>query len=148
DRLLNVLKKCVGADRLSAIAATSAAVRLMGDSIATNVFMLGYALQKGCMPIAPAAIEQAINLNGVAIEQNLHALNWGRLAAHDPQRFAALLAQVAGDERGEEPISETLEQIIARRIRHLTAYQNADYARTYSDFVEGVRQVESQRVPG
>ena len=120
----------------------------MGDSIATNVFMLGYALQKGCMPIALGAVEQAIGLNGVAIEQNLHALNWGRLAAHDPQRFASLLAQAAGDERGEEPLSQTLEQIVERRIRHLTAYQNADYAREYADFVEKVRQVESARVPG
>ena len=88
EKLLGVLRKVVAAERLSAIAATSAAVRLMGDSIATNVFMLGYALQKGCMPIALGAVEQAISLNGVAIEQNLHALNWGRLAAHDPQRFA------------------------------------------------------------
>jgi indolepyruvate ferredoxin oxidoreductase len=128
DRLLGVLRKVVSVDRLSAIAATTAAVRLMGDSIATNVFMLGFALQKGCMPISPEAIEQAIGLNGVAIEQNLHALNWGRLAAQDPERLAALLAQAAGDERGEEPVSQTLEQIVERRIRHLTAYQDADYA--------------------
>jgi indolepyruvate ferredoxin oxidoreductase len=148
DRLLGVLRKVVSVDRLSAIAATTAAVRLMGDSIATNVFMLGFALQKGCMPISPEAIEQAIGLNGVAIEQNLHALNWGRLAAQDPERLAALLAQAAGDERGEEPVSQTLEQIVERRIRHLTAYQDADYAGSYFDFVEKVRQAESARVPG
>jgi indolepyruvate ferredoxin oxidoreductase len=61
EKLLGVLRKVVSAERLSAIAATSAAVRLMGDSIATNVFMLGYALQKGCMPIALGAVEQAIS---------------------------------------------------------------------------------------
>ena len=93
DRLLGVLAQRVPRERISAVPATSSAVSLMGDSIATNVFMLGFAIQEGLMPVALQAIEQAINLNGVAIEQNLHALNWGRLAAHDPKRFAELLAR-------------------------------------------------------
>jgi indolepyruvate ferredoxin oxidoreductase len=148
DKLLGILRQCVSAERLTAVPATSAAVRLIGDSIATNVFMLGFALQQGCLPIAPAAIEQAIRLNGVAIEQNLHALNWGRLAAHDPRRFATLIEQAAGGEPAEEPLSQTPEETIARRVRHLTAYQDAAYARTYTQFVERVRQAEGACVPG
>jgi indolepyruvate ferredoxin oxidoreductase len=148
DKLLGILRQCVSAERLAAVAATSAAVRLIGDSIATNVFMLGYALQQGCLPIAPAAIEQAIRLNAVAIEQNLHALNWGRLAAHDPRRFATLVEQAAGGEPGEEPLSQTLEEMIARRVRHLSAYQDPAYARSYTEFVGRVRQAENARVPG
>ena len=100
------------------------------------------------MPIGIEAIEEAIRLNGVAIEQNLHALNWGRLAAHDPQRFEKLVAQAAGDEAGEAPLSQTLEQIIARRVTHLTNYQNAAYAKIYTDFVDQVRRSEQAQVPG
>ena len=148
DKLLGVLAQRVPRERVSPVPATSSAVRLMGDSIATNVFMLGYAIQKGLMPISVQAVEQAIGLNGVAIDQNLHALNWGRLAAQDPKRFGELLARSAGEQAGEEPISETLDQLVARRIRHLTDYQDAGYARTYADYVDKVRQLESARVPG
>jgi indolepyruvate ferredoxin oxidoreductase len=147
-KLLNILVQRVGRDRVSSVPATSSAVRLLGDSIATNILMLGFAVQKGFMPISLAAIEQAIRLNGVAIEANLHALNWGRLAAHDPARLASMLAQAGGDETGEEPVSETLEQITARRIRHLTEYQNAAYAQSFADFVLKVRERESTNVPG
>jgi indolepyruvate ferredoxin oxidoreductase len=146
-KLLNILVQRVGRDRVSCVPATSSAVRLLGDSIATNVFMLGYAVQKGFMPISLAAIEQAIRLNGVAIEANLHALNWGRLAAHDPARLAALLTQASGDDAGEEPISETLDQITARRVRHLTEYQNAAYAKSFADFVQHVREAENAKLP-
>ena len=148
DRLLGVLAQRVPRERISTVPATSSAVNLIGDSIATNVFMLGFAIQEGLMPVALQAIEQAVNLNGVAIEQNLHALNWGRLAAHDPKRFAELLAQSAGNQAGEQPISQTLEELVARRVRHLTDYQDAAYARMYTEFVEKVRQIEAARVPG
>jgi indolepyruvate ferredoxin oxidoreductase len=147
-RLLDVLAKRVPRERIIPVPATSSAVRLMGDSIATNIFMLGFAVQKGLMPIGFEAIEEAIRLNGVAIEENLHALNWGRLAAHDPERFGKLLAQASGGEAGVEPISQTLGEIIDRRVRHLTAYQDAGYADRYLKFVDKVRELEGTRVPG
>ena len=148
DRLIKVLTQRVNANRVSVVPATSAALRLIGDSIATNIFMLGFAIQKGLMPIGLPAIETAVRLNGVAIEQNLHALNWGRVAANDPTRFAKIVAQAAGEEKGEQPIAQTLDEIITRRVAHLTAYQNAAYAKGYTDFVDKVRQAESARVPG
>ena len=63
--------------------AHTAAVKLFGDSIAANVFLLGYAYQLGCVPIGAAAIEQAIELNGAAVEMSKGAFRFGRLAAHD-----------------------------------------------------------------
>ena len=147
-KLLNILYQRVGRERVSSVPATSSAVRLLGDSIGTNVLMLGYAVQKGYLPIGLAAIEQAIRLNGVAIEANLHALNWGRLAAHDPKRMAELVAQASGDGVGEEPLSETLEQVIARRVRHLTGFQDAAWAQKFVAFVQQVHQAESARLPG
>jgi indolepyruvate ferredoxin oxidoreductase len=148
QKLLNILQQCVTAQRVFDVAATTAAVRMIGDSIATNVFMLGYSIQKGFMPISLGSIEQAVKLNGVAIEQNLHALNWGRLAAHDPKRFAKMLEEASGDAQGEAPVSQTLDELIAIRIQHLTDYQNAAYAQRYKEFVDQVRKIESTRVPG
>ena len=148
EKQLNILRQCVTPARVSAIAATTAAVRMIGDSIATNVFMLGYCVQKGFMPITLQSIETAIQLNGVAIEQNLHALNWGRVAAHDPKRFDTLLAQAAGEVVVEEPISQTLEQLVSKRVSHLTDYQNAAYAQQFVEFIGKVKQLEHSRLPG
>jgi indolepyruvate ferredoxin oxidoreductase len=147
DKLLDILALRVGRQRLASVPATSSAVRLMGDSIGTNVFMLGFALQDGLLPLSLAAVEQAIRLNGVAIEDNLHALSWGRLAAADPVRFNELLQQAGGSEAAE-PVSRTVEEIVARRVRHLTDYQNEDYAREYADFVRKVEAAEKTVSPG
>jgi indolepyruvate ferredoxin oxidoreductase len=148
DKLLNILALRVGRERLNCVPATSSAVKLLGDSIATNVFMLGYALQKGLLPLTLASVEQAIRLNAVAVEDNLDALNWGRLAAHDPAKPTEMLREVSGDPTAEEPVSTNVDELIARRVRHLTAYQDAAYAKTFTDFVERVRATEATRVPG
>ena len=78
----------VGEDGVSFVDATRLATALLGDAIATNLFMLGYAWQKGLMPVSAVAIERAIELNEVAVEQNRSAFVWGRRAAVDPQRVA------------------------------------------------------------
>lgn len=149
DKLIAILTARVTKDRVSTVEATTSAVRLLGDSIATNVFMMGYALQKGLLPVSLESIEQAIRLNNVAVEDNLHALNWGRLAAHDPTRLAQFLKEALGDAASlEKPIPQTLDELIEHRVNHLTAYQNAEYAKRYADFVAKVRAVESAKVPG
>ena len=99
------------------------ATRLMGDAIATNLFMLGYAWQHGLVPVSLDAIDQAIDMNGVAIEMNRRAFLWGRRAAHD---LAAVTRLIDGDTVSGAP--KTLDEIIARRVAFLTDYQNADYA--------------------
>jgi indolepyruvate ferredoxin oxidoreductase len=132
----------VGREAAQFIDATRLATRLMGHSIATNIFLLGYAFQQGRVPLSAAAILRAIELNGAAVEDNRRAFQWGRLAAHDPAGVAALLA---GD--GAPPadaIATSLDEIIARRRRYLADYQDEAYAQRYVQFVDRVRAAEAK----
>ena len=118
---------------LFALAASKLAVELTGDSIATNVLMLGYAVQRGLLPVSLASIEQAIRLNATAVESNLRALAVGRVAAHSPQALARAL--------GEKPSAVSLASVadvLESRTRLLTSYQDARYAETYRQFVQDV----------
>ncbi|MBS1188182.1 MAG: pyruvate ferredoxin/flavodoxin oxidoreductase family protein [Burkholderiaceae bacterium] len=116
------------------------ATALMGDAIAANMFMLGYAWQKGWVPLAETSLLKAIELNGVSIEFNQQAFGWGRAAAHD-------LAAVEKLATPAHPIilhrRLTVDQIIAQRIEFLTDYQDAAYAERYRAFVEQVRMAEN-----
>jgi indolepyruvate ferredoxin oxidoreductase len=124
--------------------ATRLATDLVGDSIATNVLMVGYAAQKGLLPVSTASLEEAIRLNGTFVEGNLRTFALGRLAAHAPEAFADLAS-----ERTNVPRLETTEAVIASRKRLLTDYQNAAYAQRYEDFVRDVeRRVSDRKVAG
>jgi indolepyruvate ferredoxin oxidoreductase len=123
------------------VPATSYAMELMGDEIATNVFMLGYAWQLGLVPLKRESIEHAIELNGVGIGSNKKAFNFGRLAAHDPKSIEKMLADVRGDVQGE-PIAQTLEDIIAKRVTYLTGYQNAGYGQRYAGAIADLKTAE------
>ena len=126
--------------------ATKLATGLMGDSIATNLFMVGFAYQRGLLPVGEAAILRAIELNGTAIEANKQSFRWGRLAAVDPARVSAAAIPMATPET--QRLSESLDEIIARRTEFLTAYQDATYARRYTDLVAKVRTTEASKVAG
>ena len=131
-----------GEEAVSVIDATRLATGLMGDAIAANMFMLGYAFQKGLIPVSARAIDRAIELNEVAIEANRKAFLWGRRAAVDPQR----VAEVAAPARALPPSrqrSETLDELIARRVDFLNGYQDDAWARRYLAVVERVRRAES-----
>jgi indolepyruvate ferredoxin oxidoreductase len=182
--------------------ATQLATALLGDAIATNLFMLGYAWQQGLVPISFDALMRAVELNGAAVEMNKTAFAWGRLAAIDPlavaeaaglttnRRTAAEAtphalpmlapAQWEGHEFGspaapralpdhdelrhvpahgdtdnvtflpldDARLSRSLDEVIARRVKFLTEYQNAAYARRYADFVAKVREAEEAKAPG
>jgi indolepyruvate ferredoxin oxidoreductase len=119
---------------------------LLGDAIYTNPFVLGHAWQKGWIPLAYESLTRAIELNGVAIETNKRAFEWGRAAAHDLDavKKAAFPAQVIELKR----VASSLEDIVAKRVEYLTGYQNASYAKRYADLVERVRRVESDRFGG
>ncbi len=145
---------CGGADRVSALNATEMATALMGDSIATNLFVLGYAYQKGLVPISAAAIEAAIELNGVAIAMNRQAFLWGRRAAHDEAAVRAIATPAeksAGDvvdlDTFRKP-AETLADMVDRRVTFLTGYQNRAYAERYRELVATVAATEQEKVPG
>ena len=130
----------VGSEGVSAFDADAAAVRLMGDSIYTNPMMLGYAWQKGWIPLSRESMLRAIELNAVAVDNNKAAFEWGRRAAHDWASVEKLLspAQVIAFKK-----RETLDHIIARRVEFLTDYQNAAYAGDYQAFVDKVRAAET-----
>jgi indolepyruvate ferredoxin oxidoreductase len=129
----------VGED-LSVFNADAAATKLLGDSIYTNPMMLGFAWQKGWVPLAHESLMRAIELNGVTVDKNKAAFEWGRRAAHDWASVEKLLtpAQVITLKK-----RDTLESIVARRIEFLTQYQDAAYAKQYGDFVEKVRAAEA-----
>lgn len=132
--------KAVGFENLAAFNADGLAAKVMGDSIYTNPLMLGFAWQKGWVPLARESLLRAIELNAVAVENNKVAFEWGRRAAHDPAAVAALLG--AGAQVIEFKKRETVDSIVARRVGFLTDYQNAAYAQRYKDLVEQVRVAE------
>jgi indolepyruvate ferredoxin oxidoreductase len=141
------IEAAAGADACDFVEATKMATALMGDSIATNLFMLGYAYQKGLIPIGHEALEQAIELNGTAVPMNLGAFRWGRRAAHDRAAVERLItppSNVLPFPRA----ANTLDDVIASRVKHLTGYQNAALGERYKALVARVRTVEDQRGPG
>jgi len=117
---------------------------LMGDSITSNIFQMGYAFQKGLIPLSLESILVAIELNGVAVEANKRAFSWGRLAAADPAR----ITQLTGGSTPVEYAKESLDDFIASRAADLTAYQSAAYAGRYTAAVEQVREAEATAMPG
>jgi indolepyruvate ferredoxin oxidoreductase len=128
------------------IDATGLATALMGDSIAANLFMLGYAFQKGRLPLSGAAIERAIALNGVAVEANQRSFNFGRLAAQDCDRVEALVRNE--QDATMETAPKTLDALIEHRAGFLTQYQNGAYAQRYRDAVATVRTAEATQARG
>ncbi|GAC1603112.1 MAG: hypothetical protein NVS3B2_07320 [Ramlibacter sp.] len=130
----------VGPTGVSAFDADAASTRLMGDSIYTNPMMLGYAWQKGWVPLGHESMLRAIELNAVAVDNNKAAFEWGRRAAHDWASVEKLLTPTQVIEFKKR---DTLEHIIQRRVEFLTAYQNAADADGYLAFVGKVRVVEA-----
>ncbi|WP_411885103.1 indolepyruvate ferredoxin oxidoreductase family protein [Polaromonas sp. YR568] len=130
----------VGADLLGSFDAEQVAVQLVGDSIYTNPLMLGFAWQKGRVPLSHAALMRAIELNGVQVDNNKSAFEWGRRCAHDLASVQALFKAAQVIEFVKKP---ALAEMMAKRVDFLTAYQNAAYAQAYQSFVEQVRGAEA-----
>ena len=123
---------------------TKAAEGLLGDSIATNMMMMGYAYQQGLLPLQVASIEQAIELNGVSIKMNMLAFQLGRLAAADPERLASMLKGSDGVIAPKTQDEMTLDEIVAHRSAMLTDYQNVKLAERYRATVGRVREAASR----
>jgi indolepyruvate ferredoxin oxidoreductase len=140
------VREAIGDDaHFTLVDATQLATALMGDGIYTNPFVMGFAWQKGWIPLAHESLMRAIALNGVAIEANQRAFEWGRAAAHDLEAVKRMLAPAPVIELKR---ASTLEELVTRGVEFLTGYQNAAYAKRYSDLVERVRKVESDRLNG
>ena len=129
-----------GKDKVDFIDATRLATGLLGDSIASNMFMVGYAFQKGLIPLSYQSIEKAIELNNVAVPFNIQAFRWGRHAAIDLQA----VENAAGLNREEKlyAIPKSFEEIVAHRKKFLTGYQNKAYANRYEALVKRVKAVD------
>ncbi len=143
----NDISIACGSGNAEFIDAGKVATALMGDSIASNMFMLGYAWQKGWVPLSEAAVMKAIELNGVSVEFNKQAFVWGRNAAHD---WAAVERLAKQNDTAAQVIefkrATSLDAVIDTRAAFLTKYQDAAYARQYRDFVEQVRVAEREVV--
>ena len=128
----DIIKECVGDETTDFVDATEVVENLLGDTMAANVFLTGYAYQKGLIPISSEAIIEAIRLNGASVDENLTAFNLGRLKAHDP----------AAVQYGEEEIVEpqSFEELVADRSAYLVAYQNESLATLYQAKVEAITQ--------
>ncbi|KPK35731.1 MAG: indolepyruvate ferredoxin oxidoreductase [Betaproteobacteria bacterium SG8_40] len=143
ESLKRTISRGVGEGNAQFVEATRIATALMGDAIATNMFMLGLSYQKGLIPVSSGAINTAIELNGTAVKMNQTAFLWGRRAAVDLAAVERLIAP-RSEAVTSLRISETLEEIVERRVEFLIAYQDENYARRYRALVEKVRDAEAR----
>ena len=141
EQVRTLITESVG-DRSNFFDATTLATRLLGDAISANLFMLGFAFQKGCVPLSAAALLKAIEINGVSVKANQAAFRWGRKAALD-------LPGVMREAMPSQPVlmpskPPSLAALLADRAAFLTSYQNAGYAASYRALVERVQAAESK----
>ncbi|MBL8303771.1 MAG: indolepyruvate ferredoxin oxidoreductase family protein, partial [Ideonella sp.] len=136
-----MVARAAGSDQVGRLDADQLAVQLLGDSLYANPLMLGYAWQRGWVPLGHAALMRAIELNGVQVDRNKAAFAWGRRAAHDLAAVQALLKPAAVIQFVKKP---TLAHVIDTRVEFLTGYQDAAYAAQYRSVVDGVRAAEAR----
>tara|TARA_Y100001970_G_C14238657_1_gene863510 strand:- start:1356 stop:3869 length:2514 start_codon:yes stop_codon:yes gene_type:complete len=136
-----------GENQTEFIDATQIASSIVGDSIVTNIFLLGYAFQKGYIPLKSISIEKSIEINGVAVEENKLAFLWGRRSAFDFDKVNNLLSSNQNDSFRSNNFFD-LDQIIQNRSDILKSYQDKKYAERYLKLVERVSNIEKIKVPG
>ncbi|GAB2893617.1 indolepyruvate ferredoxin oxidoreductase family protein [Paralcaligenes ginsengisoli] len=145
EQLVGKIRHAAGNANTHLLNAHDLAATLFGDSIMANMMMLGVAWQNGSIPLSLAAIEQALELNGVAVQANQEAFRAGRIVAQNPQALAPLAAPRAQAVVVHFP--ESLDKIVERCRADLTTYQNAAYARRYTDVVDAVLAAEQALRP-
>jgi len=145
--MIDRLRDSAGDDHAHFVDATRLATALMGDSIAANLFMMGYAFQKGLVPLSFDALMQAIEINGIAVEANKRAFSWGRLAAHDLDQVLAV-AEPLMRKPEVTALEQTFDQVVERRVAFLTDYQDVAYAARYRAVVDAAAAAERDRAAG
>jgi len=141
-RMLDELRQHSRPGGLATLDATRLAAALLGDSIAANVFLLGFAFQRGLIPLSSEALYRALELFGRNVDMNKRTFDWGRYTAAEPERVREL---AEGDAAPAEPA--TLEAYIERRAAFLTEYQNEAYASRYRDRLDFVAEAEQDIAP-
>ena len=132
-----------GLDKTWFVDSTSIATAVMGDAIGSNFLLLGFAYQKGLLPVSAQAIEAAIELNDVAVDFNRRSFILGRQAAHDLESVNQIAKP---QEAAGQPMARSLDEIIDYRAGYLVDYQDQAYADLYRDFVDEVRRIEHQQI--
>ena len=145
EQCLADIAQVVGAENLGAFDADALSTQLLGDAIYTNPMLLGYAWQRGWIPLQRASILRAIELNGVAVDNNCAAFEWGRRAAADPASIRSMLhpSQVIAFTPRRKTGGAALDALVQYRVDYLTRYQDATYARSYRTTVDAVRAAEA-----
>ena len=144
DPLLAALAGRVGSGALALVDASALAGRLTGHPITANVFLLGFAWQRGLVPVSEDALKRAIALNAVAAEANLEAFTWGRRAAVD----GAAVAACAGLDGRADETEPDLAGFVETRADFLARYGGPDLARRYREIVAEIERISGQRAPG
>ncbi len=148
ERLKRAIVADAGRDKTHFVDASRAANALLGNTVGANIFLVGYAYQLGALPLAAASIEQAIELNGEAVEMNKAAFHWGRRAAVEPAAVEALVKPAPDATSDARKLSQSLDETVERRVAFLTAYQDAAYAARYRRWVDKVKAIEAARGGG
>jgi indolepyruvate ferredoxin oxidoreductase len=142
--LLQQLRAVSRDDGLATLDATRLASALLGDSIGANVLMLGFAFQRGLLPVSGAALYRALELYGRNGEENKLAFDWGRFAAQSPEQVDRL----ANARDVAAAPATSLPEVIARRVEFLTSYQDRAYAERYRARVDRIAALEARVRPG
>ncbi|GAA4842662.1 indolepyruvate ferredoxin oxidoreductase family protein [Pseudonocardia benzenivorans] len=132
--------RCADVVRLDA---AGAAVALFGDAMPANLLLLGAACQAGALPVGAESVEWAIGLNGVAVEANIAAFRWGRVAVADPSAFAAAVGSPAAAPArrtpppglGLEALPAAVRDVAEDRAARLVGFQSERTARDYAAVV-------------
>jgi indolepyruvate ferredoxin oxidoreductase len=147
-RLKRSIMAAAGREQCHFVDATRLATALFGNSIGANIFLVGYGYQLGALPLSAEAIMEAIALNGEAVAMNQIAFQWGRRTAADPAAVEELVAPKAADIDVARRLSQSFDELAARRVEFLTAYQDAAYAARYRQWVDKAAAAEAARAPG
>jgi indolepyruvate ferredoxin oxidoreductase len=148
ERIKRAIMQAAGREKSRFVDATRLATALLGNSIGANIFLVGYAYQLGALPLSAESIEKAIELNGEAVPMNLAAFRWGRRAAVEAAAVEALIAARAGAPSPARTLSQSFDEMVARRVAFLTKYQDAAYAARYRELVSRVQAAEAAKAPG
>ncbi len=145
ESMHGLISECVGEDKAEFIDAHGLALRYLGNSMGANLFMAGYAYQKGLLPLTAEAIEEAIRLNGASVDSNLKAFGLGRLSA---------LGKLPSEERARsdtntdgdkaEATERSLEELLESRRGMLVRYQNESLAQRYVSQLRKIQSAESR----
>jgi len=146
ERLRRAITGAAGREHTHFVNASRLATALLGQTLGANMFLLGYAYQIGALPLSAAAVERALELNGEAVAMNVAAFRWGRRAALDLDGVEKLVAPTAPDPALK--LSQSFDEMVARRVAFLTDYQNAAYGARYRVSVDRARAAEAERAPG